>query len=133
MPATTQKKLQGFKKAVHFLSLFGSLGTLFCCALPVLLVSLGLGFVFAGLSALFPQITILSEHKNLIFILAGLLLAASFFSMEKSKTLECPIDDKGSVCKSVKPKVFWIFILSCSIYILGFLFAYLIPWMTADA
>ena len=39
------------------LSLFTSTGTLICCALPALLVSIGAGAVMAGLIEAVPQIT----------------------------------------------------------------------------
>ena len=38
------------------ISLFSSFGTLICCALPALLVSLGAGAVLAGLITNFPQL-----------------------------------------------------------------------------
>jgi len=41
---------------VQTLTLFGSLGTLLCCALPALLVSLGAGAVMASLVTNVPQL-----------------------------------------------------------------------------
>jgi len=60
-----------------FLSLFTSTGTLICCALPALLVSLGAGAVMAGLIEAVPQLVWLGKHKALVFAIAGVLLAVS--------------------------------------------------------
>ena len=66
------KKLK--ENIVLFLSLFTSLSTLLCCALPALLVLLGFGAVFAGLTASIPQIIWLAERKGLLFSIGGILL-----------------------------------------------------------
>jgi len=52
-------------------SLFASSGTLVCCALPALLVALGAGAVLSSLVSVFPQLVWLSEHKEGLFIVAG--------------------------------------------------------------
>lgn len=62
-----------------YLSLFTSLGTLLCCALPSLLVLLGLGAtVAAGLSAA-PWLVTLSHYRDWVFLIAGLLIGTNFF------------------------------------------------------
>ena len=48
---------------VPTLSLFSSLGTLVCCALPSLFVVLGAGAVLAGLVSSLPLLIILSKYK----------------------------------------------------------------------
>ena len=60
-----------------FLSLFTSTGTLICCALPALLVSLGAGAVMAGLIEAVPQLVWLGKNKALVFGIAGVLLLVS--------------------------------------------------------
>ena len=57
-----------------WLTLFTSMGTLVCCALPILLVSLGLGSTVAALTSGFPLLITLSEHKAWVFALSGGLL-----------------------------------------------------------
>ena len=47
------------------LSLFTSIGTLLCCALPALLVTLGMGAVLAGFISMSPWITNISNYKNI--------------------------------------------------------------------
>ncbi len=64
--------------ALSFLSLFTSLGTLLCCALPSLLVLLGLGATVGTVLAEVPWLVALSHHKHWVFILAGLLITGNF-------------------------------------------------------
>ncbi len=62
---------------VPALGLFASMGTLLCCALPALLVTLGMGAALAGFVGAFPWISVISTYKIWVFIGAGILLAAS--------------------------------------------------------
>jgi mercuric ion transport protein len=64
--------------ALSFLSLFTSLGTLLCCALPSLLVLFGLGATVATVLSEAPWLVTLSTHKQWVFIVAGLLIAGNF-------------------------------------------------------
>jgi mercuric ion transport protein len=64
--------------ALSFLSLFTSLGTLLCCALPSLLVLFGLGATVAIVLSEAPWLVSLSRHKHWVFIVAGLLITANF-------------------------------------------------------
>lgn len=116
------------KKTLHFFSLFGSLSTLLCCALPVTLVSLGMGTTFASLTSTFPQITWLTGHKNTLFIITGLMLTLSYYLMQKSENLPCPIDqNKRDACQSSKNFSKYIFWGSVILYIIGLLFSFIIP------
>jgi mercuric ion transport protein len=63
-----------------YLSLFTSLGTLLCCALPALLVLIGLGATVASVVSSAPWLITLSRHKNWTFTVAGLLIGANFLS-----------------------------------------------------
>src|SRR3954463_9875271 len=63
---------------LSYLSLFTSFGTLLCCALPSLLVLIGLGATVASFLASVPWLVTLSRHKNLVFAVSGLLIAANF-------------------------------------------------------
>ena len=63
--------------ALSFLSLFTSLGTLLCCALPSLLVLFGLGATVATVLAEVPWLVALSHHKHWVFIVAGLLITGN--------------------------------------------------------
>src|SRR6202795_344048 len=63
---------------LSYLSLFTSLGTLVCCALPSLLVLLGLGATVATVLSEVPWLVTLSHHKNWVVIVAGSLIASNF-------------------------------------------------------
>jgi len=62
-----------------YLSLFASFGTLVCCALPSLLVLVGLGATVASLLSAVPWLVTLSRHKGWVFGVSGALIAANFY------------------------------------------------------
>jgi|ERR1700685_4327068 mercuric ion transport protein len=66
---------------LSYFSLFTSLGTLICCALPSLLVLAGLGASVASLLSAAPWLVTLSHHKPWTFGISGVLIAASFLNM----------------------------------------------------
>jgi hypothetical protein len=65
-------------RLIAFVTLFASVGTLLCCALPSLLVLLGLGATVAAVLSAAPWLVVLSHHKPLVFAIAGTLIAAGF-------------------------------------------------------
>jgi mercuric ion transport protein len=64
--------------ALSYLSLFTSLGTLLCCALPSLLVLFGLGATVASILSEAPWLVTMSHHKHWVFIVAGVLISSNF-------------------------------------------------------
>lgn len=115
-------------KLFQFFSLFGSIGTLFCCALPFTLVSLGMGAVFASLTAAFPQIHWILKYKVILFSATGVLLAVSYLLMKHSQKLNCKtVGSTNIVCEQIKPKIEWIFWIAAALYITGLSFSYVIP------
>src|ERR1700730_15422204 len=63
---------------VSYLSLFTSLGTLLCCALPSLLVLFGLGATVASVLSEIPFLVTISHRKHWVFIVAGVLICSNF-------------------------------------------------------
>jgi len=63
---------------LNYFSLFSSFSTLICCALPSILVLLGMGTAVASLLSAAPWLVSLSRHKIWIFSIAGTLIALSF-------------------------------------------------------
>ena len=61
-----------------YLSLFTSIGTLLCCALPSLLVLFGLGATVASVLSAAPWLVTMSHHKHWVFAAAGLLITGNF-------------------------------------------------------
>ena len=68
----------GQRGLLSFLSLFTSFGTLLCCALPSLLILLGLGATVASFLSAVPWLVALSHHKNWVFGVSGVLIAGNF-------------------------------------------------------
>lgn len=61
-----------------YFSLFSSVGTLLCCALPSLLILFGLGAAVASFLSFMPWLVALSHHKILVFAVSGILILLSF-------------------------------------------------------
>jgi hypothetical protein len=73
-------------------ALLTSLGTLVCCVLPAVLVSLGAGAAVVGLVTAFPQLVWLSERKVLVFGVAVAMLVVSGLALRQARNLPCPAD-----------------------------------------
>jgi hypothetical protein len=108
------------------LSLFTSMGTLICCALPALLVTLGMGAALAGFVGAVPWITAISDYKAYVFAGAGIMLTLSAIMQWRARYAPCPADPaKAKACMRLR-KVSWgILIFSIIIYLIGFFFAFL--------
>jgi mercuric ion transport protein len=63
---------------LNYFSLFSSFSTLICCALPSVLVLLGMGTTVASLLSAAPWLVSLSRHKIWTFSIAGVLISLSF-------------------------------------------------------
>ena len=84
-------------------SLFTSMGTLLCCALPALLVTLGMGASLAGFIGAVPWVSSISEHKEWVFILAGVMLALSAYLQWRARNAPCPADPiKARACARLR-------------------------------
>ncbi len=118
------------KKLFASLSLFTSLGTLLCCALPTLFVVLGMGAVVAGAVTAFPQLVWLSERKSYLFAGAGLLLALAGWLQWRARMEACPIDPAlAEACRDARGWSFWVYWVSVGVYLVGLFFAYVGPWL----
>ena len=107
------------------LSLFTSVGTLLCCALPALLVTLGMGAALAGFISVAPWITVISKYKIIIFIVAGILLSLSSYFLWVNRNAPCPVDEKqAKACALLRKFSLYTVIISIIIYFTGFFFAF---------
>lgn len=112
---------------VTFLSLFGSMGTLVCCALPAMLVSIGLGAVVAGLASSVPGLIWVSENKLVVFLLAGMMLAGNGMLLWLNRNAPCPVDPKlRQACISGRRFSRNLYFVSLAVYLVGFVFAYVL-------
>ncbi|HHH13156.1 MAG TPA: hypothetical protein ENJ98_02870 [Thiolapillus brandeum] len=113
------------ESGVTWLALFTTLGTLICCALPIMLVTLGLGAAVVSLTSSFPILITLSQHKAWVFATSGGLLLLSGWLLYRPGR-HCPTDPKlGELCSRSQRwnrRIYWV---SVTIWALGFTAAYL--------
>jgi hypothetical protein len=117
--------------ALSYLSLFTSLGTLVCCALPSLLVLFGLGATVASVLSEAPWLVALSHHKHWVFIVAGLLIFSNFvyiYAVAPKLQLRNGACDPADPAACQTAGKFSRVVLWCSaaLYMVGFFAAYLL-------
>jgi mercuric ion transport protein len=120
-----------------YLSLFASLGTLFCCALPALLVLLGLSLssvltVFTSI----PGWQSFGQYDIWLFPLCGILLALGFYfayfgpNKLQAEACEIPAGGRESACSTAtrwNRRILW---LSVALYSLALMMNFWgIGWM----
>ena len=114
--------------ALSALALLTSSATLICCVLPAVLVALGAGAALAGLVTALPQLIWLSEHKPLVFGLAGGLLAVSGIALWYGRSLPCPADPAAArTCQRLRRLSAVLYTLALASFALGATFAYALP------
>ena len=110
------------------LSLFASTGTLVCCALPALLITLGMGATLAGLTASVPQIVWLSQYKAWVFAGAGVMLALAALARWRARNDPCPADPaQARACARMRRVGGAVLSLSVVLYLTGAFFAF-VAW-----
>jgi hypothetical protein len=125
MKATQETPVLGY------LSLFTSVGTLLCCALPSVLVLLGLGATVGAVLSSAPWLVTLSRHKQWVFFVSGLLIGGNFIYLYK---LAPKLRSQGAACLPDAPEacdtasrvsrvILWA---SAGIYAVGLFTAYLL-------
>lgn len=113
-------------------SLFASSGTLVCCALPALLVSIGAGAALSGLVSTFPQIVWLSEHKVAVFGFATAMMAVGGWLQWRNRTAPCPIDPAlREACLRTRKVSLRVYVASLALLLIGAWFAFVMPWLSA--
>lgn len=118
-------------RALSFLSLFTSIGTLLCCALPSLLVLIGLGATVATVLAEVPWLVSLSHHKHWVFIVAGLLITGNYvyaYGVVPNLQMKSGACDPNDPYACQTANRFSRIVLWCSagLYMLGFFTAYIL-------
>jgi len=115
---------------LQYISLFSSVGTLLCCALPSLLVLFGLGATVAGVLSAAPWLVALSQHRTIVFSVAGGLIGSNFVYLHfigprlRIEVQACPPDNPscGTATRYSKA-VLW---LSAVLYGIGFFTAFVL-------
>jgi hypothetical protein len=57
-----------------------------CCAVPVILVGLGLGGAVASVVSVFPWLTVLSHVKGITFSMTALVLAYAYWRLRRARS-----------------------------------------------
>lgn len=114
---------------LNYFSLFTSVSTLLCCALPSLLVLAGLGATVASALSALPWLVTLSRHKAWTFAISGTLIALSFvntyYFAPKLRPEACSADDPNA-CAEVSKLSRVLLWVSAAIYGFGFFVAYML-------
>ena len=110
---------------ISWLTLFASAGTLVCCALPIILVTLGLGGTVAALTSALPLLITLSKYKVWVFSFSGAILGVSWWYLFHSER-NCPSDPElAKLCQKTNVwnrRIHWT---SATIWGIGFFAAYI--------
>ena len=128
--AGSQQQTSRRAALLNYFSLFSSFSTLLCCALPSVLVLLGMGTAVASLLSAAPWLVSLSRHKIWTFSIAGGLIAASFamtylIAPRLQAGASCEADDP-TTCGEVSKVSRFVLWCSALIWCGGFFVAYLL-------
>jgi hypothetical protein len=127
MMAADINPLQASRR-LNLLSLFTSGSTLICCALPATLVAIGSVATLTSLISYFPQLIWISEHKPLVFGLAGAMLLIAGWMQWRARLLPCPTDPQlAALCTQTRRQSVWIYGFSVAIFMIGAFFAFVAP------
>jgi len=112
-------------RKLTWLTLFTSTGALICCALPIVLVTLGFGASVAALTNVFPLLIFLSIQKIWVFSLSGVMLVLAGWLIYRPDRA-CPTDPElSALCDQTQSwnlRIFWV---STGIWGVGFFAAFL--------
>ncbi|MCF6299861.1 MAG: hypothetical protein L3J52_01895 [Proteobacteria bacterium] len=110
----------------RWLTLFATSGALVCCALPIILVSMGFGVLVANLNYNIPGLMFLAEHKFWTLGMSALMLIFLAWIIWRPNQ-SCPADPKlAALCQKAKiwnQRIFW---LSVFIWFIGLFFSVLL-------
>lgn len=114
------------QRALSWIALFASAGTLLCCALPILLVSLGFGALVASLTSSLPVLITLAAYQPWMFSISALLLGTTAWVLWK-RPRQCPSDpalaERCAQAQAWSRRVFWV---AAVVWLAGFTAAYLL-------
>ncbi len=112
-----------------WLILFTALPTLTCCAIPLLLVSLGFGSVVVAMFANVPGLALLAGNKLWMFAISGILIMVASY-MVFIRPQACPADKElAKQCASAKVWNKRLLIVSALVWSIGFFTAFLYPYL----
>ncbi len=110
-----------------WLLLFTTSGTLLCCAIPIILVTLGLGASVATLASAAPWIITLSQYKGWMFLSSAILIGLSFWAIHRPGRT-CPTDPVlAAACNRADIWNRRFIMLSGGMWLIGFIAAFGLP------
>ncbi|NOX14643.1 MAG: hypothetical protein GXP61_01130 [Epsilonproteobacteria bacterium] len=111
---------------LKWITLLITSSTLLCCALPILLVSLGLGATVASINFNVPGLVFLAANKVWTFSISGFLLLVLVWIIWRPNQA-CPNDPElAKYCEKSKKWNKRIFFLSVAIWFTSFFASYLL-------
>ncbi len=114
------------ESSLTLLTLLTTTGTLLCCALPIIFVSLGFGATIAAATSSLPFLITLSQHKLWIFLFSAFMLVLSGWLLYRTGR-HCPTDpEQAAICTAAyrwNKRIYWV---SAGIWLLGFIAAYVL-------
>lgn len=117
---------ENVREGVTIFTLFTTTGTLICCALPILLVTFGLGTTVVAMTSTFPFLITLTQYKIWVFAFSGSMLAISGWLMFRPGR-SCPTDVAlAKACSTAfkwNKRIYWTSVI---IWAIGFSAAYLL-------
>jgi sugar (pentulose or hexulose) kinase len=94
------------------------------------LVAIGSVATLTSLISTFPQLIWISEHKPLVFGLAGAMLALAGYLQWQARNAHCPADAAlAVVCAKTRKNALRIYWLSVAIFGVGIFFAFVAPFL----
>ena len=111
---------------ISLLTLIVSSGTLICCVLPIIFVTLGLGGAIALLTSQFPILVTLSQYQIWLVSISAVLLAFTAWLLWRPSR-SCPTDPKlAAFCNKMQrwnKRIFWT---AFSIWVIGTTVTYIV-------
>jgi len=124
--ATVNNRSDLKEKSITVFTLFTTTGTLLCCALPIIFVTLGMGATVVAMTSTFPFLITLTKYKIWVFAFSGLMLLVAGWLMFRPGRI-CPTDKAlGDACKTAykwNKRIYWS---SVVIWCVGFTAAYIL-------
>jgi hypothetical protein len=100
--------------------------------IPALLVALGFGATLAGLFSAVPQLTLLSEHKEVVFAFGGIILGAAAYARSRPEAQTCPADPiLAAACRRSKKWGSVLFMTALALYFGSLFFVFILPKLIA--
>lgn len=119
-------------RAWSWLLLFTTSGTLICCAIPITLVSLGLGAAVASMASAVPWLITLSMYKGWMFSISGIFILLSAWAIYRPGRA-CPTDpDLAAACERADTWNRRFIVVSAIMWSTGFIAAFVLPFLYLD-